>query len=1081
MQALGARTTRVRTASRQAFQKSFSRLSSTGLLTRRSTTAPVQRRLGCNDVCTVLFSTVVFASAVADSNRKSARRGEWINRIEEARNDLSVLKADQERRVSSLAHSIRGSTELHDAEHGEKGSPTWQELFTWAEGEMREREVLGYGDWQGIPLDVLREASSDQIQDFQDNYRHCFARFRGNPGVEVWNTATWPLHIKKIRTLEWSIAYMTLQLMSHTPTFQQHDLSHDPEISDEVMSRLFISSPRERCSRLDYIRDKLHILQQDKKSDDFYCQFESPEFPRYNSDQVDNSRTADQLNANLHALFEFAPQDSSRIGRILPKICYYLLTSTAPPDIHTYNLLISECAGQNQQTLVRHLLASINRTHMRPNEVTLAETLRYYARTRQCRLFDLFVDRMNGFGEGFGEASPQLDIPDLVKFQYRIRITQKDANQEQINKYYDCTSFEKSDIHNMRREATVKVYEKPRRNLDVYQALIQGALLFHGMPEAKKHYQTMISEGWEPNEEILLSILHRSVVDTDWDTGNATWTRLHGCGVHADEHAYLLMLQLCRKLGKDQVIQELLRNGIARGVLPPTVYEMGLLECTEHEGIEGAEKALKMAKDAWTLEKGLEDLLQERQVVDGEVQKKLERLEVITDDIKSLVRYPSAKTVTMLREARVYTSVNRKYSKLIIALRDYSVQIEMMVNQFNDIQLLTKVRGFEIDVEAEFVAIAQIMDDAMSALLSTCSQNLADCFNKLSAIMVRLNDNYDRQMLSINVRSLKARYCAIEADTFPMRMRASSLFPSLIGPLLLDLQSRLNRLQSQVSLQLKKMLTATVSRWAITSDELDKPGKQAFNIQQRPFVRTDLQPTLERPTCETGNLTFRRCAKWNTKAENSRKINLAGAAQLSSKIQDYPTSEEFDKPGKDSRCQVRPEVDDHAKRSESKRLHGKQHKAINIHKQPFVRLNLQPALERSTNESSKFAIRRVNSRKVYGTAAARFPSIIPDYPTPKIKETLGVASEYQVDAFKGSVVASGGRTAFRICNAWDKPSLNLDMVQENFRCSATVNVGDGMSCRLDQSWLTPSITSLSSAKLVTDYEINGSITATGVV
>ncbi|KAL8935607.1 MAG: hypothetical protein Q9211_004613 [Gyalolechia sp. 1 TL-2023] len=779
--------------------KCSARSSSTALVARRSATAPVQRRLGLNDICTVFFSTVVFASAIADGNRKNARQEEWVRVIKDAQNDLRTLKADQERRISSLARPVQPGLSSHDVDTDLSEPETWQELFTWAEGEIRERRALGYENWRGIPLKVLREATSSQIKDFQRRYAHFFPTFISPSGAGLWNTVTWPLHFKKTRTLEWSIAYMTLQMMSHAPG--PHDsLPYDrPESMDEVFSQVFGTESGERERRSKEMLAHLQRLARNRESDEFYIRYPSPRYPRYSIDLVSYRQGTAQLNAKIDALFETEPLNHEDIPRLLPQICYNLLTSEAPPNIHTYNLLISQFAGHGQERFVKYLLESVDFVHMRTNEISLVETLRYYIRTGQSTGFDDYVDRMNGLGRGLGEASPYLEIPDLVKSQYRVHVVRKGKGGERIPEYYNYADVSEAELYAMEQEARVRISAKPRRNLAVYQTLIQGALSFHGMSEAMTHYRTMSDEGWEPNEEIFLSILRQSLVDGDWDSGIATWTRLQRCcAAAADERAYMCMLQLCQKLNKHDFAQELLRDGIARSVLPPTVFEMGWHRPSQYEVTQDPDKALSEAKTVWTLEQGLVDIVREQRAADEDLPVDLERVNLIISAIQTWVRFPSLDTMALLLEARILSSGSHELSSLDTSLRDSGVQILSMVNELAAIQLSSRIRKFETQLGKACFAMVQYMEDFSTLLFSMCLRGLEACLYSVSTSITQLHDEFRSQKFCITFNRLSDRYDAIEEQTHFIREELSSLVDRMLGPFLWRLEKRLMILHHQI-------------------------------------------------------------------------------------------------------------------------------------------------------------------------------------------------------------------------------------------------------------------------------------------
>ncbi|KAI4251845.1 MAG: hypothetical protein L6R42_008211, partial [Xanthoria sp. 1 TBL-2021] len=129
---------------------------SRGAVARRAGTGPIRRRLGADDVFAAFFSTVAFASAVADGNRKDAKKEEWARVIRDARRDLTSLKAEQRRRLSNLANTAPLASTAEHEEPAAVEKHSWTEVFHWGDREMRDRRALGFQDWQGIPLDVLR-------------------------------------------------------------------------------------------------------------------------------------------------------------------------------------------------------------------------------------------------------------------------------------------------------------------------------------------------------------------------------------------------------------------------------------------------------------------------------------------------------------------------------------------------------------------------------------------------------------------------------------------------------------------------------------------------------------------------------------------------------------------------------------------------------------------------------------------------------------------------------------------------------------------------------------------------------------
>ncbi|KAL8798069.1 MAG: hypothetical protein Q9182_006980 [Xanthomendoza sp. 2 TL-2023] len=740
-----------------------SSFSAAGTISRRATTAPIRRRLGLDDVFAAFFSTVAFASTVADSNRKAAKQNEWARVIKEAKGDLIDLKAQQQRRISNLTHPapIARVEELADI-HGQ----TWEEVITQGDGQIRDRKALGFEDWQGIPLNVLRSASREQIQDFLSSHLHHFRRFRSPDGLEVWNTVTWPLHIKKLRTVEWANAYLALNLMSHAFQEKAWNLPPDDQsLAEKVFLQLSIRTASDIQPRLDHIKSQLDTLSACKKSSEYYYQFETPKLPQYSTNSVHDSAAEDQLNSNLHALFNSYPLsearsngDSQTISQLVPRICFHLLTSSSPPTIHTYNLLISGLIGARRNDLISHILTCLYRSHMRPNEVTLVETLRHYIRTNDCRRFDRHVLRMDGFEQALCAADPKLDIPDLLKSRYRVRITSKDPDIKDLVEYCEYSKLSKSDIYYLRRDYSVKVYEKSRCNLEVYQTLIQGALHFHGKSEAIKHYGNMVSDGWEPDQEVFISILHRCVVDHDWDACLAVWRRLQTPNTTIDDRAYLLMIQLCQNCNRPQFIPEILHNGIARGDLPPTVLEMGWQETKSPlDDTQDNVSGLDVARDIWVLKHDLRTLLPASPTTSKGFRAFADRINVITSQIEKLVPRPSLGTTALLHEARSQVVMDRQLSLINNTLRDLDGKLLTIVAELQDIQSLLNFRKLEAQLSATLSSIAEWLAESKEILFSTQLyrknrlkrlNGLEDRFKMLSAFLSDIQFQMSRYVVS---------------------------------------------------------------------------------------------------------------------------------------------------------------------------------------------------------------------------------------------------------------------------------------------------------------------------------------------
>ncbi|KAL8669538.1 MAG: hypothetical protein Q9168_005870 [Polycauliona sp. 1 TL-2023] len=747
--------------------------SSIATVTRRTATVPIRRRLGADDVFAAFFSTVAFASAVADTNRKDAKKEEWTRVIRDARRELTSMKAEQRRRISNIAHSPPFAPVASDGTKTVATEREWGEAFEWGDRDIQDRKALGLEDWQGIPMDVLRGASRDEIQHCLRRHPNHFPKFRGFQGSAVWSTTTWAYHIKKKKTLEWSIAHLALDLMSSIPQGQPESSPNDQETIQKVMTQLAIADATETDSRREHIQNKLRDLTRPsfkETQDGYFHRFPSPRWPNYSISQDDDSDSVHRLNAKLHSLFSHNPgQESHQSSYILPRICYYLLTSNAAPSIHTYNILISEFAGMGRDDLIHNLIGSMNRTHVRPNEITLAETLRHYIRMDDHFRFDRYVKRMDGFDQGLGEAHPYLEIPNLFRFQYRVRVCPlASSDQRPIEEYHELSDLDVSELQALREHNDVKVYEKSRRNLDVYHALIQGALFFHGPSEAIRQYRAMTSEGWEPSQEVLLSLLHHCRLNLEWEAGLVVWRRLQTLDEPLDERGFLLMLQLCQKCNRHEHIPDLLRHGTSQGALPSTVLEMEWQDIKTDPDKNYTTHSLNEAKSIEDLKDGLRVLIPKSRVKFSGLGGDLDSMRSMVNRIRRSLSQPDFGTINLLNQARIRIALldkaqiqnaeNHQYCKFHAMLRNSNSYVSHFLSELQDVRYSINVRELESQVLCQLSTFAQWLQETNDTIKNIVfSSSVRDLEDRVDTIGLYVEKSRTR-VIRLNRRTISKQF-----------------------------------------------------------------------------------------------------------------------------------------------------------------------------------------------------------------------------------------------------------------------------------------------------------------------------------
>ncbi|KAL8868736.1 MAG: hypothetical protein Q9174_004787 [Haloplaca sp. 1 TL-2023] len=825
---------------------------STAALVQPSATTPLRRHVGLDDVLAAGFSTVAFASAVVDGNRKDARTNKWARAIREEKRKLHALQEDQERRIANLEQGKNIDPPSTRQEIAPRPPQSWQDVFIWADAEIRERKQLGFETWQGIPLSVLRNASPDQIQDALNNHSNYFPKVRGVVGPQVWNSVTWPFDIKKIRTLEWSIARLALELMRNGTEDQVIFISDRDGTAQKVLTQLSIGSPQEVIPGLDNATDQLNELSRgERKNDEYYHAFPSPKFPRYDADRAEDPDSADELNARLYSLLQSTNRPSTFTPQLIPKICSHLLSSTSPPNIHTFNLLLSEFGSKRQDHLIVPLLASLYRSHVRPNEITLAETLKHYIRKDDSQRFRQYVNRMEGFCHGLQRAHPDMYIPDLFKFHYRVRrIPLVSVEGEVQDEYYDLSDVSSSELIAMKENATVKVYEKPRCNLEVHRALIKGSLFFNGLFAGLYHYRKMVSEGWESDQDILFSILHHCIVHAEWDAGVATWSHIQRRGDLVDENGYLLMLQLCQRCDRQDAIQEVLRDGVVQDVLPSTVLEMDwdivgpLTQQTQDNS-----KALAAARKALMWVQDLEQLMYQPLGEGSKDQDVRHRISVLLRQIKNVILRPSLETTSLVSEAKTLAAIEFKRTNFDAALHSSSELLLNLIHSFKDIQSSMKARGYMAQLAVATPTIAQCVEQVQGILpripLATLQSSSTQIFQETQRFLRAATVQWGALQCGIYL----ARFNAICYRTFSLRYELSPHVPKFrtshiehIEKRIIETGARINRIAAQVRLS-----SRAVDSWQVIGKKKRAVALPRPSDKRRLVVEVDPQPSIVNP------------------------------------------------------------------------------------------------------------------------------------------------------------------------------------------------------------------------------------------
>jgi len=555
-----------------------------------------------------MFASSLAATAtLIDSGRKDARRAHWDKILGEARAQVQATETQQQNRLDSLAHATGGETleeagtkdssdsagyplertepQLPKRRRSQSRVDTWTDVFDWAGRQAEARAASGFQDWRGPSLDLLQRLSPEELQQLlsSDVLLH---RFYGGPDsvALVDETPTYDHSARKTRTLEYSVAKLVMKLLLHSSSAPQNpvprdkaaaaqdsellstekdrhhaerELNYYPDISsppgekpqaiasEDSLSPNLIHNEREIHQRIAEINSHLRVLKQADAGVEsrFFEDHASPSVPKYCGRVSAKLDEAKALNNSLHKLLNSMSCEKDPRS-LVSKICFNLLTSKAPPNIHSYNMLLMRFCHLNNKGMVRAVLRSMSESHIRPNEITHSTLLRHYTVTEDGAAFTDYLLLMSGYNGGLAIAARDQTISPMVTQRYRF--------------------FGKSQV---------KAAEKARMNGEVYEAMIVGALRFFGEQTAMQYYRQMISEGWRSSVDLLTAILKSCCRKHDWEAGVSVWDQVIATVEGAHRSCYEWMLYLCSACGQNAAFDQVLRDGVDQGVLPPSLLE----------------------------------------------------------------------------------------------------------------------------------------------------------------------------------------------------------------------------------------------------------------------------------------------------------------------------------------------------------------------------------------------------------------------------------------------------------------------------------------------------------------------------
>ncbi len=203
------------------------------------------------------------------------------------------------------------------------------------------------------------------------------------------------------------------------------------------------------------------------------------------------------LNQALQHLFRQHHSNDISTPVLLAKMAYNISLSPAPPNIETYSTLLLGLSKAHLQSLIKAAIISMQESHIRPNEVSLAFTLDHFTATGNETEFFRHLSRVRGQFGGLCLARRDLEITE----QNKTRLVRHHEDPD-------------------------KIIQLPYPTPYVFTSIIAGLVKFSGLDHALTVCESMRHEGWGLSMASLTPLLNDCADRGDWEAGQAIWAKV---------------------------------------------------------------------------------------------------------------------------------------------------------------------------------------------------------------------------------------------------------------------------------------------------------------------------------------------------------------------------------------------------------------------------------------------------------------------------------------------------------------------------------------------------------------------------
>ena len=514
------------------------------------------------DTFALFCSSALAAAAVADSHQKHARLHEWERIIDETKEhirDVDEQQGDRLKLLSMDAPDLQRESSL--------GRLTWDVAIEWAKEQFKIRRNMGFESLTGISLRVLRDLSPSQLDEaIRTNtmLRHAPPRARWNhPGP-----ITYPWTLKKLKTMEWSIAKLACRLLYRISSTGGSKTNESG--ATENATPCDLDHRRELSKKAIYCHERIIDLNMTIEADKLQ-DFPSPPNPNYHSGSSRYQRSLDYLNESLHDIFQLLFSGENSLYPSVAEICHTLLTASVPPDASTFHLLAKNFLYAGRDDLVHLVLSSMYETRTRSSPKLLCVAMHFYMRNDDVVRFNRLVWKMRGFRQGLTLANPHVRITPATLERYRF-LPAPERSVDFLKTVHNMVVYTDGSRAIEHPDIRYRVVSKARLNLDVYSYMIHGSLKILGDVRAMATFIDMVAEGYAPRVKVCLTLLQHFCKKRDWLAGSSLWGWMQELPERLDQSVYRWMLKLCSVCQRYSAFWEQLVVGNLEGILLKSVF-----------------------------------------------------------------------------------------------------------------------------------------------------------------------------------------------------------------------------------------------------------------------------------------------------------------------------------------------------------------------------------------------------------------------------------------------------------------------------------------------------------------------------